>query len=393
MSAYRTYSSLPLLSEHKAEARIRLSALVKNYIHLSSGLCGKRAICVVKADAYGHGAPECIRALLHAGCDFFAVSSIEEAIAARCTISECGGTGDIIILGYTLPSQAELLARYDIIQTISSFEYACSLSEQARACGVCVRAHVAIDTGMNRIGLCADSRERAERTIDEICRMHTLGGLSVEGMFTHFSDADEALPRRRDITELEFGRFISVRDGLISRGVDAGFCHACNSAAAVEFPHLHLDGVRFGIMLYGVLPSENISFELEPVMELSSVVAHVHTLSAGESVSYGGEYTASESRLIATLPIGYADGFMRSFSGGYVYLETKSGTHPSRVVGRVCMDQCMLDATDTDVREGDRAVIFGKDPRMLRELARLAGTIEYELLCAVSSRVVRIYEE
>lgn len=393
MDAYRTYSSLPLLPQHKAEARIRLSALAENYKRLTSKIKNSRAICVVKADAYGHGAPSCIRALLGVGCDFFAVSSIEEAIAARQVINGSGMSGDIIILGYTLPSQADLLAKYNIIQAISSYGYACELDMHAQAADCRVRTHVAIDTGMNRIGLDACTPEAIDNTVSDICKMHTLSGISVEGMFTHFSDADEAMPRRRDKTLTQFGRFKGVRDGLVSRGVDAGFCHACNSAATVEFSEMHLDGVRLGIMLYGVLPSENICFELEPVMELSTCVAHIHTLRAGDSVSYGGEYTAVSDRRIATLPIGYADGLMRVLSGAAVYFDTCRGIQSANIIGRICMDQCMLDVTGTDIAEGDRAVIFGGDTQRLSTLASLAGTIEYELLCAVSSRVPRIYED
>ncbi len=390
MSAYRIYSSLPLLPEHKAEAQINLTALKSNFQKLSSHLKNSRAICVVKADAYGHGAIDCTRALHSVGCDFFAVSSVEEAIAIRENFPDDNNI-DVIILGYTLPSQAKILSKFNIIQTVSSFDYATKLNNFATSDNCTVRVHIALDTGMNRIGLCTDSNKSISDTVDKICEIHTLSGLTVEGIFSHFSDADGETNVCERKTTHQYERFDKVCNLLTERGVNVGFRHICNSAGTVKFSEYHLDGVRLGIMLYGVLPSEYIEYDLDPVMTFKTRIAHVHSLSVGETVSYGGEYMAPTRREIATIPIGYADGFLRASSGALLTLHTSKGTFRVPVVGRVCMDQCMIDVTDTGACVGDEVVVFGDRPESLTNLAKKCGTIEYELLCAVSSRVPRIY--
>lgn len=393
MSRYRTYSSLSFSDKHKAEAHIDLSALVSNYKKLCSYLDGQRAICVVKADAYGHGAPECARVLSEAGCDFFAVSSIEEANAIRDIFPlGSGKKTDIIILGYTFPSQARQLAEADIIQTISSEQYARELNRYAEEAGVVVRTHIALDTGMNRIGFCVHNERQINEAVAEICDIGQLKGIKIEGMFTHFADADADFEKREKKTVRQYDRFDKVKTRLEKKGFDTGFCHVCNSAATVKFPQFHLDGVRLGIMLYGALPSEYVECQLSPVMTFKTIISHIHLLPPGEEVGYGGEFSSSVERKIATIPIGYADGFIRAFSGAELYIHTKSGVVPAPVVGRVCMDQCMIDVTEIDACEGDEVTVFGEDSGRLHALAKKAKTIEYEILCLTSSRVPRIYE-
>ncbi len=394
MSRYRTYSSLSFSDKHKAEAHIDLSALVSNYKKLCSYLDGQRAICVVKADAYGHGAPECAKALADAGCDFFAVSSIEEAAAIRDIFPLGDGKKiDIIILGYTFPSQAKELAESDIIQTISSEQYARELNNYATEAGVVVRTHIALDTGMNRIGFCVHNDRQINEAVAQICDISKLSGIKIEGMFTHFADADADFEKREKKTMRQYDRFDKVKTRLEKKGFEVGFCHVCNSAATVKFPQFHLDGVRLGIMLYGALPSEYVECQLSPVMTFKTIISHIHLLPPGEEVGYGGEFSSSIERKIATIPIGYADGFMRAFSGAELYIHTKDGVIPAPVVGRVCMDQCMIDVTEIDACEGDEVTVFGDDTERLHALAQRAKTIEYEILCLTSSRVPRIYHE
>ncbi len=392
MSRYRTYSSLSFSDRHKAEAHIDLSALVSNYKKLCSYLDGQRAICVVKADAYGHGAPECAKALAEAGCDFFAVSSIEEAAAIR-EIFPLGRSKktDIIILGYTFPSQAKQLAEADIIQTISSEQYAHELNRYAEEAGVVVRTHIALDTGMNRIGFCVHNDRQINEAVTEIYDIGQLSGIKIEGMFTHFADADADFEKREKKTMRQYDRFDKVRTRLEKKGFDVGFCHVCNSAATVKFPQFHLDGVRLGIMLYGALPSEYVECHLSPVMTFKTIISHIHLLPPGEELGYGGEFSSYVERKIATIPIGYADGFMRAFSGAHLFVHTNGGVVPAPVVGRVCMDQCMIDITEIDACEGDEVTVFGEDSGRLHALAQKAKTIEYEILCLTSSRVPRIY--
>ncbi|MBO5682847.1 MAG: alanine racemase [Clostridia bacterium] len=397
---YHLYSSMPMLGNHKAYAEIDSSALKHNYKtmldHIHKENPNTVAICVLKADAYGHGAKNCCRALLEEGCRHFAVSSIEEAIDIRSVCDEMRIRADVLILGYTLPSQAALLAKYDIITSIVDADYAKELSREALAAGVTVKCHVKLDTGMNRIGFSAKSDAEIETSARAIAEIFEYPKLKVCGMFTHFAKADETLePDSTDeMTKVQFERFKQLDAALLELGVDVKFRHVCNSAAAMRFPEYHLDACRLGITLYGTHSSRYVdSFGLLPVMKLCTVISHIHTLSKGETVSYGGTYTAEDDRLIATLPIGYADGFVRAYSGAIVTVLTDEGPKKAAIRGRICMDQCMIDITGTSAKVGDKVVLFGNSPSELTELAKMANTIEYESLCLVTSRVPRIEME
>ena len=392
MLPYYLYSDLPGLHEHKLWAEIDAENLTYNYILLCSLTPGVRHICAVKADAYGHVSNLCVRVLLKAGCSFFAVSCIEEAISVRSICREEEKNADIIILGYTDSRQAPLLAKNNIIQTIVSEEYAQKLNAAAKENDCTVRAHIALDTGMNRIGICAQDEESCRSATEAIERIVGYSNLSVEGMFTHFAKADEdeaELTSPETYTRKQYARFAFVKDALEREHIHL-FCHACNSAAALRFPEFRLDGVRLGIMLYGVPPSSKIEAVTKPVMSLYTVVSHVHDLIPGETVGYGGDYRADEPRKIATIPIGYADGFLRAYRGYHVTVNTSHGNFKAPVVGRVCMDQCMIDVTGIPVEIEDRVTVFGSDPGDLSILAGLAHTIEYEVLCLISARVPRI---
>ncbi len=390
---YKLYSTLPELERRKTWAEIDLSALRSNYRVLRELTGGSsRLIAVVKAEAYGHGAPECVRALLAEGCDFFAVSCIDEAMAVRAVCDAEQKNADVLILGYTQPSLAYQLARCNIIQALLSEDFAAELNNAAAATGVTVRTHLAVDTGMNRIGIPAHSPEEIAAAVAAVCRVQSFHHLCVEGMFTHFARADEENGGAGDArTDEQADRYRALRGALEERGVYIPFHHVCNSAAAVRRPDDRMNGVRVGILLFGARPSDCVALPLRPVMRLQTVISHLHKLLPGEAVSYGGSFRAPDERLIATMPIGYADGFLRAYSGATVTVHTGTGRHTAPIVGRICMDQCMIDVTDTGARTGDVVTLFGEEPGQLAACADRAGTIDYECLCLISSRVPRVY--
>lgn len=351
-----------------------------------------RPIAVVKAEAYGHGAPECVRTLLSEGCDFFAVSCIDEAVAVRVVCDGEHKSADILILGYTQPSLAAQLSRFNIIQTLLSEDYAYRLNCAAAEANVVIRTHIALDTGMNRIGFVAHSDDEIASSAAAILRVHGFSNLSIEGMFTHFARADEAPGGEGEArTDLQSARYRALCKALEEKGIHIPFHHACNSAAAVRRIDDRMNGARIGILLFGARPSDHIELPLKPVMKLRTVISHLHKLLPGEGVSYGGMYTADSERLIATMPIGYADGFLRAYSGATVTVHTQNGPACAPIVGRICMDQCMIDVTGTGAQIGDTVTLFGSDPKELYAYADRASIIDYEVLCLISSRVTRRY--
>ncbi len=390
---YKLYSSLPDLTTHKVWAEIDLDALRQNYRALASVIKAStpdcRPVCVVKADAYGHGIDICISALLDEGCDFFAVSSIEEAMAVRAVCRSVNSNADILILGYTPAAEAVTLSRFSIIQTVFSLEYARALSEQLEASGRSIRVHIKFDTGMNRIGFPAHSNDEIERSAHEIAEAAALPGLVAEGAFTHFARADEVDGEKRTREQAE--RYFALLRRANELGAHLSVRHVCNSSATLRFPEYHLDLCRLGILLYGAEPSGMFDFAVKPVMRLCARISQVHTMKAGESLSYGGVFTASEDMRIATIPIGYADGFIRAYSGATAVIYSKEGQRlgNARIIGRICMDQCMIDLGDIDADMGDVAVLIG-EPGQLDALASLAHTINYECLCLISARVPRV---
>ncbi len=395
----RLYSGLPIVEEARTWANIDLSALRHNYrtvishVRKISGKPDLPVICVVKADAYGHGAEAVARTLLDEGCRFFAVSCIEEGEELRAVCRELKLEANILILGYTRPSLAARLAKDDLITALPSVEYARELAKFARSAKVTVRAHVKLDTGMNRIGFPAHTDSEISTAIHDIALLTRESGLSVEGLFTHFARADEEnTTTATGLTLKQQKRFMAVKTGLRALGVSSLFCHICNSAGAIRLPEFVMDAVRVGISLYGCAPSEILdTLPLRPVMRLVTMVSHIHTLCPGETVSYGGTFEASEFRRIATLPVGYADGFLRAYGGASVRIATRSGECTAPIVGRICMDQCMVDITDLDVSVGDTVTLFGATSEDINDLAHRAHTIPYEVLCLVSARVPRKY--
>ena len=380
-------------------AEIDLSALKQNFTHLRGRVRAVSAetepMCVVKADAYGHSVALCVPALYEAGARHFAVSSIEEAEQIYGILDAADRAAEtVLILGYTPPESENVkaLAREHITQAVYSLEYARALSDMLcslRAGGVLddsdiVRCHIKLDSGMNRLGF--DTHEAAaDETVREIRALASLPGLRIDGVFSHFACADE-----EDIamTEAQFARYRRVVDACEAAGVHFDKKHICNSAGALRFPAMYQDFVRLGIVLYGLSPSPAAADPaLIPVMRLKSRIAHIHTVHAGDCISYGAEFRASGEMRVATIPIGFADGFLRAYkNGGTVMVGGKA----AKLLGRVCMDQCMVDVTDCDAKVGDYVYIFDASGGNIERLCRAAGTINYEALCLVSKRVPRV---
>ena len=379
-------------------AEIDLGALQSNFRacldKMQATSPASRILAVVKADAYGHGTEPCVRALLAVGCDFFAVSCIEEALAVRAVCRDEKTDADILILGYTTPTFAPLLAENNLIQTLLSADYTRELATAAKDANLSpLRVHVAIDTGMGRIGYPARTEKEIDQTVRNILSLREEDAFDVCGMFTHFARADEGLATSKEKTTLQATRYRAVKEKLEESGMTIPFHHVCNSAAALTRPDDLFDGVRLGLCLYTPTTYKPTRLNLQPVMHLSADVVHIQTIPAGESVGYGGRFTALSDTPIGVLPIGYADGISRSLRGAVLTLHTEKGDFPVKIIGSVCMDQCMIDLSGIDAKVGDRVSFFGHTPTALATLAEHAGTIPYELLCAISPRVPRTYQE
>lgn len=371
--------------ERRCWAEVDLGALRHNYHLIEQAAAGARVMCVVKADAYGHGDTAVASLLEREGAAAFAVSGFEEAVRLRRT----GLAAPILILGYTGVRNAAALAINGVTQTVFSAEYARSLAAEAQRTGVTVRAHLKVDTGMGRIGFSAvDDLDAAVDEMDEVCR---LPGLSVKGIFTHFAAADSNEEADRAYTRRQYELLCEAIRRLRARGHKLEVCHCCNSAGTVALPEYHMDMVRPGIILYGENPSADVALPgLVPAMRLKAVVSMVKWVRPGDKISYGCTFTAEQPMRLATLTIGYADGYPRALSGkGRVSLHGK----PAAVVGRVCMDQMMVDVTDIpEAAAGDVAVVFGDGTaHSVCEIAAAEGTINYEVLCDIGRRVQRVY--
>lgn len=380
-------------------AEIDTAALRHNFIHLQNkihAVCADtEPMCVVKADAYGHSAELCVPTLFDAGARHFAVSSIEEAeqIFSILDAKNCVAKS-ILILGYT-PAESDnvkLLARHKIKQTVYSLEYAKALSDELcslKEKGVLeddaeISCHLKLDSGMNRLGFDTHA-EAAENTVAEICEVAELCGIRIDGIFSHLACADEG---GKEKSLAQFERYSAVIKCCEEKGVSFPTKHICNSAGALRFPEMYQDIVRLGIVLYGISPSDEVvDIELRPVMRLKSRIAHIHKLHAGDCVSYGAEFCADREMTVATIPIGYADGFLRAYkNGGTVMVGNKA----VRLLGRVCMDQCVVDVTDTPAKVGDWVYIFDESGKNLARLCKAADTIPYEAICLLSKRVKRV---
>ncbi len=370
---------------HRAWAEINLDNLAHNFSLIKKAANGSKVMSVVKADAYGHGAVEIAEALSRAGTDWFAVSNVEEALQLR----EAGISEPILILGTTPPEYAKMLADNNISQTVFCADYAAELSRYASEANVTVNIHIKLDTGMRRLGFNAADEAQVAAAADA-CR---LARLKAEGIFTHFASADKDGDEDGSFTLGQFKLYEAAVDAIETAGINFELHHCSNSAATLTRPEMRLDIVRAGIILYGLAPSSEVEVDgFKPVMSLHAAVSMVKRVKAGDQISYGRTYTAERDITVATLPIGYADGYMRAFSGANAVV----GGKLAKNVGRICMDQMMLNVTGLDVKVGDTVTLFGTDGGCTvsaDELAARAGTINYEIVCLLSKRITRVYIE
>lgn len=366
-------------------AEIDLDAIKYNIDSIKRRVDTKELIAVVKADAYGHGALDVSKTLVENGATKLAVAVITEAMELR----HGNINTPIMILGYTPLEFAADLINYDIEQTIFDLEYATKLSEIALNLGKKAKVHVALDTGMGRIGFLIN-----DNSLNEILKISSLKGLEVVGIFTHFATADES---DKNYSNKQYKKFTDFNEKLISKGVNILLKHVSNSGAIIDMPNTYLDGVRAGIVLYGYYPSEDVlkqNLDLKKAITIKTQVAHVKILDKNEYVSYGRKFKTERKSIIATLPIGYADGYSRALTGkAKVIINGKFAP----VVGTICMDQCMIDVTDIgDVHVGDEVIVLGKDKDLkfdADDMAKAMGTINYEVLCMIKQRIPRVYIE
>ena len=369
---------------YRVEARVDLNAIRHNLKQVRNKLHkGTKLMVIIKADAYGHGAVPIAKALDEEWIDAYGVAIIEEAIELRAA----GITKPILILGYTPKEQYSLVVAYDVTQTVFQYEMAEALSAEAVRQGRPAKIHIKIDTGMSRIGY-PDSPE----SVKEIKQISQLDGIQIEGLFTHFARADES---DKSSTERQLQRFLDFTDILEREGISIPIKHASNSAGAIDHKRAELNMIRCGIATYGIYPSEEVSrteVQLIPAMELITHVIYVKEVEAGVGISYGATYVTGRKTKVATIPVGYADGYSRNLSNtGKVIIHGQYAP----IIGRICMDQFMVDVTDIDgVKQGDFVTLLGREGNSyisVEELAAWSHSFPYELVCNVGKRIPRVY--
>ena len=364
-------------------AQIDLSAVRKNIEAICASVKPESKLMVVlKADGYGHGAVP-IAKRIDDLADAYGVAIIEEAIELR----EAGIKKPILILGYTASHLYDKLIQYDITQTIFQYETAYELNEAAKKAGKQVNIHVKLDTGMSRIGFSV-----TEESIEEIVKISKLSHLRMEGIFTHFAKADEI---DKEATRLQYKRFMTMLERLEQQGVRFAIRHASNTAGIIDLPEYNLDMVRCGIGTYGMYPSVDVQKNrviLNPAMELKTHISYVKELPKGVGISYNGTYVTERPMRVATIPVGYGDGYPRLLSSkGRVLIHGKTAP----ILGRICMDQFMVDVSDIpEAKQNDDVTLMGRDGYECipaEEIAAFAGTLNYEIVCEVGKRIPRVY--
>lgn len=370
-------------------AEINLDNIEHNYKLIRKNVDKKTMMCcVIKADGYGHGAVQIARLYEKLGADWFCVSNIEEALELRHNAI----TLPILVLGYTPAECAKTLSVNNISQACYSVEYAQLLSENAVKQNVTINIHLKLDTGMSRIGLMCQNFTRDNKSIDEAEKICKLPNLYPQGIFTHFAVSDEA-EQGKSFTLNQFECYMHTVNALEERGIKFDIKHCANSGAIIDYPQTHLDMVRAGVILYGLSPSAKLygKLELKPAMELKSVISQIKDIEAGTTISYGRTYVAEKTKKIATVPVGYADGFIRKIAEqGYISINGNR----AKILGRICMDQLIVDADNTsDLKIGDTVTLFGtgKNTPTADDIANWTGTINYEVVCLISKRVARVY--
>ena len=370
-------------------AEISLDNLEHNYHALRAHIPqGCKFLGVIKADAYGHGAVPVSGTLSELGCEYLAVSNLEEAVQLR----RGGIRTPVLILGYTPPEYADTMVFMDLTQEIHSMDYARALEERLRGTNYILNVHLKLDTGMGRIGFLAYG---GHSELAQLRAFSQLTHLRAEGVFTHFSAADSRLADDEAYTETQYARFQAALAELEGYGIQPALRHCANSAVTILHPEYSLDMVRGGIALYGCAPDRDCAglLDLRPVMTLRTTIAQIRDVAAGTPLSYGRTFTAPRDLRMAVLPVGYADGLSRSLSG-----RARFRLHGADVpvIGRICMDMCMVDITNVpQAKVGDELTLFGYDEDgqcvPVERLAEASGTISYEILCTLSKRIARLY--
>ncbi|CAG7839479.1 alanine racemase [Clostridium novyi B str. ATCC 27606] len=365
-------------------AEINLDNLASNMKEIKKISSSKKIIGIVKADAYGHGALDVAPTLIENGATGLAVAVINEGVELRRSGIEC----PIMVLGFTAPTLIDTLLRHDIEQTVFSLEYAKQLSEVAEKMHKKIKIHIAVDTGMGRIGFLPN-----KESVQDVKKISKLPNVEIKGIFTHFSTADES---NKEYTYYQLKKFNEFYDELKKENVNIETRHIANSAAIMELSETQFEGVRPGIILYGYYPSDEVDkskLKLKPVMELKTNIVHIKKISSGQYISYGRKFKTKRESIIATLPVGYADGYTRLlFNKAKVIINGQFAP----IIGRICMDQCMVDITDIkgDVKLGDEVILMGQENGIkidADDIASMLGTINYEVVCMISKRVPRVY--
>lgn len=379
----------------RAWAEINLNNLEYNFTqirtHVKNTMPSAKVLAVVKADAYGHGALQAAEVLHKAGADFFAVATAAEGAELR----EAGFDLPILILGYVDDSELSMLTKYDLIAALCDYDTAQAFSKAAQAEGKSIRVHIALNTGMTRVGF--ETRD-TQQNVQEILRAVSLPGIQVDGIFTHFAVAD--VNSGEEFTQLQYQRFADMCDALEEHGVTLTYRHCANSAAILQYDNTFtaqlksgaFNMVRAGIVLYGYYPDAETkkTVPLKPVMTVKAKVAQVRDIPAGDSIGYGRTYTAQKPMRVAVFTIGYADGYPRVASN-HISVEINGKVVPT--VGRICMDMSFADVTGMEVKRGDIVTVFGDCDVTADTIADAAGTISYEVLCDIGKRVPRIYRK
>lgn len=364
-------------------AEINLDTIATNTKNIKKLIGDKELIAIVKADCYGHGAVDVVPTLLENGASRLAVAMLTEAIELR----ENNINAPIVILGYTPLYLGEELINYDIEQTVYDLDYAKELSKIALSLNKKAKIHIAIDTGMGRIGFLP-----GDDTVKTINEVYNLEGLEVIGIYSHFSTSDE---KDKSYANEQLFKFKKVMADLKALGIEIPLKHISNSGAIIDMPETYLNGVRPGIILYGYYPSKEVSkdnLSVKPALTLKAKVAHVKELHKDMYISYGKTFKTNKKTIVATLPIGYGDGYPRALSeNAKVIVNGKFAS----ILGRICMDQCMIDVTDIEnIKTGDEVIILGGEGDLkfnADDMAEALGTINYEILCRIKSRIPRVY--
>jgi alanine racemase len=359
-------------------AEVNLRNLAYNFRSIRKILSPKVKIMVtVKADAYGHGLIPVAERLIRCGVDHLGVASIDEGIKLR----EAGINKPILVLGYVLKKDIAPLFKYNLTQTVCTEGLASALNKKARSLDKLINVHIKIDTGMGRLGVLH------HEALELVEKIHKLRSLRIEGIFTHLALAD----MNEDFTHYQIDSFNALITRLHKEGIRIPLIHAANSMGAIGYRHSHFNMIRPGLAIYGLYPKENLKIRLKPVLSLKTRVIYAKKVPQSYGISYGHEYITKKPTRIAILPIGYGDGYPRNLSNqGPVLIKGRF----FRITGRVCMDQVMVDVQDADIRVADTAVLIGSQGKhriTAEELAVLCGTIPYEIVCGLGSRIPRVY--